>query len=63
MKKIVNITIDKLQGEGSYFGRVSMHNPHMGEEEFHAEDFKTLWDRITFFLVDRVDEIEEYKAI
>lgn len=60
MKRIVSVKIDKLKVEGSYLGVLKI-KPFGVEEEFHGEDLRTIWDKLTFRLLDYEIETEGYQ--
>jgi len=60
MKNVIDVKIKKLKGEGSYYAHVEFEREKgWGIEEFHADDFRTVWDKITFWLLEREKEIED----
>lgn len=61
MRDVVDVTIKKLKGEGSYYAHVelSLSSTDFDVEEFHSDDFRVLWDRITFWLIEKEKAIED----
>jgi hypothetical protein len=65
MRKVIEVEISKLKGEGSYFASVEIQarsGGHYEEVEFHADDLRVLWDRVTFHIRDREAFIQEAEA-
>lgn len=58
MRKIVKLMVLKLEGSGDYLGCVEVWDGKKSNLfEVSDEDFKVVWDRLTFFVVDYEDKL------